>query len=275
MRNEIAGDFSRVWFWEAEAMLLTDITSPPDTSHRHVAIQVVLSMGEPIGMWTEQSDWVRARGTIVATDVEHGVDSGGETLFGGWIDPRSRAGRALIRNYLRERHLAVLNDELVDRLITLAPPLPEALDPSFDGLERWDRLLEVLAGERRFHAYLDPRVIEVLKKVEGVTQLPAVSDLAQEVGLSVSRLQHLISEQTGLSLRRWVLWRRAISAAELLLSGEWSVADAAHMAGFADSSHFTRTFVSFFAFPPSVVASDPRFVGTVSSRLAAGVRDTA
>ncbi|MFP3915028.1 MAG: helix-turn-helix domain-containing protein [Actinomycetota bacterium] len=266
-RAEVTGTFSRVWFWEAEAMVMTDITSPPDVTHRHVAVQLVLSLGEPIGIWTEQSGWVRARGTIVATDVEHGVDSGDEIAFGGWIDPRSRGGRALARTYLGEHDVAVLSDERVDRLIGLAPRLPEALDVSYDGRPRWDRLLAMLIGEWRGQASPDPRVIEVLGKVEGATHLPRVQELASAVGLSVSRLQHLIRAETGLSLRRWVLWRRTISATDLLLRGGWSVADAAHMAGFADAAHFTRSFVSFFAFPPSIVAGDPRFVGTVSSRL--------
>lgn len=267
MPRSIRGAFSRVWFWEAEAMVMTDITSAPDTTHRHVAVQLVVSLGEPIGMWTEESGWVEARGTLVATDVVHAVDSRGEAAFGGWIDPRSEAGRSLTHAHLGDRALAVLPDHLVDAVVELAPPAPDALDEPEAALDRWERLLEVVSGERRRRGPVDPRVVEVLRQVEGLSRLPPLAELAAGVGLSVPRLQQLIRAETGLSLRRWVLWRRTISAVALVLEEGWSIADAAHTVGFSDAAHFTRSFVSFFAFPPSVVATDPRFVGTTASRL--------
>lgn len=267
MAGEINGAYSWVWFWEAEAMVMTDITSAPDTTHHHVAVQLVCSLGGPIEMWTDATGWVEARGTIVATDVEHGIDSRGETAFGGWIDPSSHAGRALREAHLSSGPLSVLDDDLVDEVVALAPSHPEVLSDPAKAFETWERVLEVVTDLSRGDGPVDPRVLEVLRRVDGLTRLPPVSELATQVGLSVSRLQHLIRSEVGMSLRRWVLWRRTLAATALMLEDGLPIAEVAHTAGFSDAAHFTRSFSSFFAFPPSVVAGDPRFVGRVASRL--------
>lgn len=267
MVGDIDGSFSWVWFWEAEAMVMTDITSAPDTTHHHVAVQLVCSLGGPIRMWTDSSRWVEARGTVIATDVEHGIDSRGETVFGGWIDPSSRPGRALIEAHLSSGPLSVLDDDLVDRVVAFAPTHPNVLSEPAIALETWERVLGVITDLASDDGPVDPRVLEVLLRVDGLTRLPPVSELAKQVGLSVSRLQHLIRSEVGMSLRRWVLWRRTLAATALMLEDGLPIAEAAHTAGFSDAAHFTRSFSSFFAFPPSVVAGDPRFVGQVGSRL--------
>jgi len=267
MVGDIDGTYSWVWFWEAEAMVMTDITSAPDTTHHHVAVQLVCSLGDPVRMWTDATGWVEARGTVVATDVEHGIDSRGETVFGGWIDPSSRTGRVLADAHLSSSPLSVLDDDLVDRVVALAPPHPKVLSEPAMALEVWESLLGVVTDAPRDDGPVDSRVLEVLLRVEGLTRLPPVSELATQVGLSASWLQHLVRSEVGMSLRRWVLWRRTLAATALMLEDGFPIAEAAHMAGFSDAAHFTRSFSSFFAFPPSVVAGDPRFVGRVGSRL--------
>lgn len=267
MARDIDGTYSWVWFWEAEAMVMTDITSAPDTTHHHVAVQLICSLGDPVRMWTDTTGWIEARGTVVATDVEHGIDSRGEIAFGGWIDPSSHAGRALTNTHLSSSPLSVLDDDLVDEMVALAPPHPKALSEPTTALETWERVLEVVTNVSRDDGPVDPRVLRVLRRVEDVSRLPPVSELATQVGLSVSRLQHLIRSEVGMSLRRWVLWRRTLAATALMLEDGLPIAEAAHTAGFSDAAHFTRSFSSFFAFPPSVVAGDPRFVGRVASRL--------
>jgi len=56
---------------------------------------------------------------------------------------------------------------------------------------------------------------------------------------------HLFREQMGIAWRPYLLWRRTISAVEAILTGS-SATEAAHLAGFSDSSHLSRTFRSLF-----------------------------
>ncbi|MGV7852710.1 helix-turn-helix domain-containing protein, partial [Mycobacterium kansasii] len=61
-------------------------------------------------------------------------------------------------------------------------------------------------------------------------------DLAARVGSSAGRLTHLFTAQTGLPMRRYVLWLRLITALRAVAAGN-DLTAAAHSAGFADSAH--------------------------------------
>jgi len=73
----------------------------------------------------------------------------------------------------------------------------------------------------------------------------SLADAATHVGLSSGRARHLFVEQTGLPFRTYLLWQRLTKAVELFSSGT-SLTDAAHGAGFSDSSHLSRTFRRMF-----------------------------
>ncbi len=74
--------------------------------------------------------------------------------------------------------------------------------------------------------------------------------LAQAVHRSPSRLAHRFREATGVPLRRYVLWCRVRAAMEMAMRGS-NLTEAAHVAGFADSAHLSRTFRAMFGIAPS------------------------
>jgi AraC family transcriptional regulator len=76
--------------------------------------------------------------------------------------------------------------------------------------------------------------------------------LAKAVHRSPSRLAHRFREATGVPLRRYVLWCRLRAAAEAAMRGA-SLTEAAHLAGFADSAHLSRTFRATFGVRPSLL----------------------
>ncbi len=71
------------------------------------------------------------------------------------------------------------------------------------------------------------------------------SEVAASLHLSQSRFLHLFSEKMGITWRPYLLWHRMICAINAMLKGT-SATDAAHMAGFSDSAHLSRTFRSLF-----------------------------
>jgi len=73
----------------------------------------------------------------------------------------------------------------------------------------------------------------------------SLADAAAHVGLSRGRARHLFVESTGLPFRTYLLWLRLMQAVELFSAGS-SLTDAAHGAGFSDSSHFSRSFRRMF-----------------------------
>ncbi len=94
----------------------------------------------------------------------------------------------------------------------------------------------------RMFREIDPRVIEVVRHIQQTAtfNLP-VASFAEKAGLSRSYLEKLFKAQTGLPITRYRL-RYRIYLAAILLGMGYSITDAALRAGFASSSHFSRTY---------------------------------
>ncbi len=84
--------------------------------------------------------------------------------------------------------------------------------------------------------------------------LPA-EKLAAEVGLSVSRLQHLFQARAGATLRSYRMWRRFRAVMGAVQRGR-TLTEAAHEAGFFDAAHFSSAFKRTFGVTPSFVFSE-------------------
>lgn len=95
------------------------------------------------------------------------------------------------------------------------------------------------------------RISEILKIIE--SQSPhKISELALEVNLSESRLQHLFKQETGVRLGRLLTEQRLRKAAELLVSTQLRIKEIAAAAGYEHASSFSRAFEQRFAQSPLV-----------------------
>ncbi|MDX1804086.1 MAG: AraC family transcriptional regulator [Alcanivorax sp.] len=83
--------------------------------------------------------------------------------------------------------------------------------------------------------------------------------LAEQVALSVDRLQRLFKEVTGIPIRRYRLWHRLFVTSTLMAMGS-TLTDAALTAGFSDSSHLNHVFKSMLGMTPSMVLRRSRQV---------------
>lgn len=122
-----------------------------------------------------------------------------------------------------------------------------------DELERWLQG-EGLSGTKNTpdrRTGDDPRWSAVLPWLEQALDGPVhVEDAAAAVGLSSSRFMHWFAEASGLPFRAYVRWLRLQRAVRTLSDGS-TLTEAAHLAGFADSAHLTRTFVATFGVRPA------------------------
>jgi AraC family transcriptional regulator len=74
--------------------------------------------------------------------------------------------------------------------------------------------------------------------------------LARECGLSVSHFSRAFRNSTGAAPHRWLLEYRVDAAKPLLRDRELPLSDVALACGFADQSHFTRTFTRVVGVSP-------------------------
>lgn len=86
---------------------------------------------------------------------------------------------------------------------------------------------------------VDPRLLSVLDALE--TERLGLSEAAARVGLSDSRMTHLMTDTLGAPPSTWRTWFKLRRALHLALLGGSNLTQAAHEAGFADSAHLTRT----------------------------------
>ncbi len=134
------------------------------------------------------------------------------------------------------------------------------------------RMVEAVCGASA-EPPLDARVAHVLRMLRGAAgaQPLSLQGLAAQACLSPSRLTHLFSEQTGQSIKRYLLWTKIRRAAPLLLAGT-PLTECALAGGFTDAAHMSRTFQRYFGRPPSFLAgagyftvhADPARLGSVS-----------
>lgn len=176
-------------------------------------------------------------------------------------DDRITRSRYVAAGLMREvqaygGRLAVL---LIDPDLAVASPWDEAA--AIANLQTLAEAFNVAAWRELNNALALPESrTQVPENVARAAQLIAnsseenlsVQSLAAQLGLSVSRLEHLFTEHIGTPLRSYRLWVRFRNAAQLLANGG-SLTDAALSAGFYDSAHFSNAFKRAFGLPPSVV----------------------
>lgn len=193
------------------------------TLHRHAAFQIMIGMGDELGVVDGADLTHRAAALVVPPMRRHCLLATPDVLT-YFVEPH-----CAFADQLREHH----GDG-----ITAAPEL--------QGLSEDD----VRPAGHRGSGDLDPRLIQALNTLADSTI--ALPELAAEVGLSPQRLRALARQQLGMPLARWRVWTRLRHAAEALQRGR-SLADAATEANFADQAHLTRQMREMMGLTPAAL----------------------
>lgn len=153
----------------------------------------------------------------------------------GQLDPVSQTISALAIDALREKgtdplFLEGLALALISRTFSLMPDMPP--QPSTKGNRG--------------------RVRRAVDLIESEPHRPfSVASLADVAGMSASWFARSFKAETGWSVYSYVLERRLQRARSLIESGGHSLARIAHLCGFHDHAHLSRSFRKRFGVPPS------------------------
>ena len=79
---------------------------------------------------------------------------------------------------------------------------------------------------------------------------PSIEQLADAVGLSASRLAHLFRKEVGTSIQSYIVERRLLMAAMLIVQTDERISQIAYSVGFGDVSNFNHSFKRRFAMSP-------------------------
>ncbi len=246
----MARAYGRIVCWEGASLWVLGTRPgegpyPKTAFHAHHAVQVTLLLR---GSFTIETRRHPVEGDVVAIapHTDHAF-SGEGVVAHLFVDPDGRPGREARRALFSDadavaipgsrfgehtsRLLATFESprRTDDALIAIGRALVAALAPSSERDERPE------ARVRKMSAWAAARLDASV----------SLADAAAYVGLSSGRARHLFVEETGLPFRTYILWLRLMRAVELFAVGT-SLTDAAHRAGFSDSSHLSRTFQRMF-----------------------------
>lgn len=217
--------------------------------HRHHAAQICWGFGDRLRSRVEpQGQWQEWNGFLVQPNRPHAFDATGAAVAILFMDPegieyahmRARPGMdADITPFEPSQQAAI-------GLATLA----------LDGgaIEEADAICRTWLGLDRVAPRIcdrDARLVRVLQMLHARVDQPVrLQSLANALHVSSSWLSHRFVEETGVPLRRYVMWLRLRRAVEAVLHGAcWT--EAAHAAGFSDSAHLSRSFRDNFGIAPS------------------------
>jgi AraC-like DNA-binding protein len=109
----------------------------------------------------------------------------------------------------------------------------------------------------------DSRIIEVVHQIRTtISENLSLITFAQDVHLSESRLEKLFKDQVGVPITKYRLRYRVFIGIIHLASGQ-TITEAALAAGFASSSHFSKSFSAINGVPPSEAFFKPPFLNVL------------
>ena len=220
--------------------------------HAHHAMHFVLAAdGELLVRTTHPRRSTTATGVLTAPDVPHAIDASGVDQLVIFIDPESDVGAAL-RPALPGPVRFISRAERAELVHGVEDPRSFASTDAYAWARRAATTLGLTLRESR--PVLHPGVRELLARLResGVEDDTSLEALARSVGLSPGRLMHVFTESVGIPLRSYLAWLRVQRSACAILAGA-SLTEAAHVAGFADAAHMSRTFKRRLGFRPSAL----------------------
>lgn len=226
-----------------------------NASHQHGAPVFLAGLHGPFGLRVDCQQWLTCRTAVIPAGVPHELDVGGNPIAVLYIEP-SMAGADALTPLVGTSHET--DGVLIGSGGEIAPMRALYEDPS--SLEWTELALMDLLGfaKQRERRPIDARVayaIQIMR--ERYDELTLATSLANEIGLSASRFQHLFTECVGVPFRRYRAWTRMRAAIGVIISGG-NFTTAAHAAGFSDQAHFAHDFRRTFGAPASVSLSKVR-----------------
>lgn len=211
--------------------------------HKHHAIQITFGIDEKFDLQSED-ELIQSRAIIIDSDTSHRLMGKGGTQALLLIEPESLYGAVIRNTFGNENNIfntehifkPIFYRELSDYILSEDFPIKEILNLIF-------AYLDISIPDT---SIIDRRLGTIVELIEKNNEKKiAIEALASHVSLSESRLQHLFKAQMGISIKRYLLWKRMMDGIKIIANGN-NFTFSAHESGFSDSSHMSRTCKEMF-----------------------------
>ncbi len=223
--------------------------------HSHSVPVLIAGLHDKFAIRFAHGPWQRVEAALIRAGTAYELDVGGKPVCVIYLEPCT-AGFDALRPLIRGGE--ALNDAIVGNCSERSLLRQFYDDP---GSMNWaslalDEIVQRQPTSNKAET-LDHRIARIMRRLQSEPDPSPAADQAARAELSSSRFQHLFTENVGVPFRRYRAWCRLRNAVREVVSGA-SLTVAAHHAGFADQSHFSRMFRTTFGAPPSHTLSDVR-----------------
>lgn len=214
--------------------------------HSHFALQLTVGLDCAFrARFSPAGQWQTTQAALFAPNQTHQIDGDG-VLAHLFLELPWR-GTALESSVCAAYGNGPEFAEVKAALLRLTDGNIADMDAAMEAARAWRAAALPAPGAPR--ALFDKRIKSALDAIAANPASDAAM-LANLVHLSPSRFTHLFRQQTGMSVSRYLLWSRLLTAIEAVAGGA-STTVAAHQAGFADLAHMSRNFSGTFGVVPS------------------------
>ncbi len=252
----------KLYIW-VNQLLYIGTTPEAHREHAIVSDKLMVSLQGTLKIVQDNGDEISSRTCLVKAGTDFNKDNiiaNNAVMAIYYLAPLTQDYPALrsVMSYARNGVHYGHPDE--DRLIqTLLTIRDTSIEP-----EQTYNMLRTLIIQPHLAQYIfkefDPRIIEVVRKIRAtVSENVSLNKFAQDVYLSESRLEKLFKDQVGVPITRYRLRYRVFIGIIHLATGQ-SITEAALAAGFASTSHFSKSFSSINGVPPSAAFFNPPFL---------------
>ena len=244
----------RLEIYEGAALYIgRDVRTKP---HLHHALEIALALEGRFSVFTNASCLEDVTIAVVGSDELHAFSSDAALTAFIYLDNEIQQTHQITEKLcLKEIPLITLEAAIFDKERVALSSWFEGDDSNILGSQIIRAVIEKISHTPATASIsFDLRIKEVLRFIQESVfeEKLSISRLASMVSLSESRLAHLFKAQTGIPVRKYILWMRIQKAVVAVLQG-FDLTEAAYQAGFADSAHLSRTFVDMFGVTPSSV----------------------
>ncbi|WP_350454098.1 helix-turn-helix domain-containing protein [Slackia heliotrinireducens] len=202
--------------------------------HRHPLIELYASAAG-VGHVATGAERVEGQVIVVGPDVVHAIADAGTPGIAIFVDGLTEFGYPLAAYALRGNGIRVFESERLGPCLRAIAESPSEADVK--------RICEAVLDAVQAPMVRRPfgeAVCEVISLLDSSDAEFAMGALANRVCLSKSRLAHVFSEQTGITLKEYIQYKRLERACRKMVGGQ-SITQAAYDTGFSGSSHIATS----------------------------------
>ena len=220
--------------------------------HSHHATEIIFGLTGSFMLADSKNDSGKYTLSIIPHNVKHRFINNSEIVpVFIYIDPFHHLAQRLTKSFTLDKEIVGIDTLPDGKVINKLNSWLNGND--IDIMAIVTQIVNQLTGQASHDTQFDDRIVESINHIKDALNTDLrLEEVASRVHLSGSRYAHLFKEHVGIPFRRFVLWTRLQTTVESILKGN-SLTSACYDGGFADLSHFTKTFVAMFGVTPSSV----------------------